>query len=250
MRLVEYDLDLEYVVDEKAILSIMRESGCDIQEATQKNYEINWKLKRKDFSSQTRCISSFFSRIIGSIDTKDCKKLLIKCVPEVQGNKVMTYSGGFCDVQIQFDYDSFVVFDDLAKKKATLELLMEGIRTVAKDKGWDMEPFESTYNKIVEAGYINEWFLPKSAKSPDKKAVARVFLQHEVSEINISIIVIDKKGNEIFRQKVISELPDEWYYTKHLGELKWVSENEIVLVNQEKDKEYKVSTGDILSGLK
>ena len=248
MRLVEFDLDLDYVANEENIALIMKKSGCERNEATRQDYEINWKGKRRDFSSQTRCMTAFFSRLLGGINTEDCKKLLVRCVPEVYGKNVITTSDGFCDVQIQFDYDSFMLLDNFAKKKATLELLMKGIRLVAEDKNWDMKPFESTYVKIVSARYINEWTWQKSAKSPNNKNVAHILLQHEVSEINIFIIVSDKSGNEILRKKVMSELPDEWYYARHLGEIKWVSNSEIVLVDKKKDTEWLVNMEDILSG--
>ena len=71
--------------------------------------------------------------------------------------------------------------------------------------------------------------------------MAGVLLQHEIDEMNISIIVNDKRGNEIFREKMISELPDEWYYASHLGKINWVSDNEIVLVNKKGDKEWRVN---------
>jgi hypothetical protein len=35
---------------------------------------------------------------------------------------------------------------------------------------------------------------------------------------------------------VISELPDEFAYAKHLGEVKWLSDNKALLVNRKGDK--------------
>jgi hypothetical protein len=156
MRLIEFELDLDYSVNEENVALIMKKSSCARNEAIQQDYEINWKWKRRDFSLQTRCITAFFSRLLGGINTADCKKLIVRCVSAVQGKKVITYSGGFCDVQVQFNYDSFVTIDALAKKKVVLELLMKGIRTVAKEKNWDMEQFEITYAKIVEAKYTDQ----------------------------------------------------------------------------------------------
>lgn len=148
-------------------------------------------------------------------------------------------------MQVQFNYDKFLKLSDLGKKKMSLELLMTGVRQVAADQNWDMEPFESTYRKIIEAGYVNEWTWKNSAKSPDKKAVASIFLQHEVLKIDISIVVNDKIGNEIHKEKVISELPDEWAYARHLGEIRWESNDRVALINRNKDKKWIVNLSEL-----
>jgi hypothetical protein len=149
--------------------------------------------------------------------------------------------GGFCDVQVQFHYDSFIILDDLSKKKVALETLMKGIQTVAAEKSWDIEPFKSVYTKIVEAKYKNEWRWGKSVISPNRKFIAQLFLQHEVSQIDIFIIVNDKNGNEITKERVITEIPNEWNYTGHLGEVKWLDNKKVILVNKDKDREWPVT---------
>lgn len=53
--------------------------------------------------------------------------------------------------------------------------------------------------------------------------------------MNIFIVIKERNGNEIFRKKIISELPDEWAYAKHLGELKWISNSTIELINKAKN---------------
>jgi len=175
MKLIEFDLDLVYVASEGNVELIMAESGVNRDEAVKLDYQMNWKDKRRAFSLQTRCMSAFLGRLFGYIITKDCKKIIVECVESLHGNSIMKFSGGFYDVQVQFNYDKFLKLSDLGKKKMSLELLMTGVRQVAADQNWDMEPFESTYRKIIEAGYVNEWTWKNSAKSPDKKAVASIF---------------------------------------------------------------------------
>ena len=239
MKLVEFALDFQNIKeDEVYIASLIKENGCDIDEAINRFWNEIGRWKRRELENQTKCITSFFARFLGCINTKDTKKLLIKCVPKVQGKAILTFSGGFCDVQVPFDYDYFILLDDLGKKKLTLETLMKGIRMVAADKSWDMEPFERTYVAIVEAGYKNEWIWKKAVRSRDKKHTASVFLRHEISEIEIFLIIGDNKGIEIFREKIISELPSEWAYSEHLGEIKWLDSNKVALVNKKKDKEW------------
>jgi hypothetical protein len=92
----------------------------------------------------------------------------------------------------------------------------------------------------VEKKYRNEWIWQKTAKSPDKKAIARVLLQHEVTKIDIYIVVNDNNEREICKEKVISELPDEYAYSGCLGEIKWNSNKEVILISKNKDRKWQV----------
>lgn len=39
-------------------------------------------------------------------------------------------------------------------------------------------------------------------------------------------------------EKIISEKPDEFYFDEHLGQLKWLSSNEVELKNKNGDKKW------------
>ena len=239
MDLKQFDLDLPYIPDENKINSIMNEKNCLRDEATKMDYEANWKEKRRKFSLETRNISAMFERLFVKMKTKDCWKILVECVDHIREERVLNFSGVYT-VQVKFSYDNFLNSDDYEKRQKTLELIMEGIKIIAKSEGWDLEPFETVFSKILEANYTNEWIWKKAVKSGGKKYSAEILCQHGVKSIEIYIILRDKKGYEIDREKVISELPHEFAYAKHLGELKWVSDSEIALVNKKGDNSWVV----------
>ena len=240
MRLVSFDLDLPYIENEENIISIINMKGCERNEATRQDYEENWKWKRREFALQTRCITSFYERLFGYINTNDCKKLIIKCIPIIHDNAIRKFSGGYYEVVTQLCYDLFAKLSDYDKKKMSLELLMTGVRHAAYSQNWDIAPFENTYLKILDAEYKNEWIWKKSVKSPNKQAIAYVLLQHEVKCIDIYIVISDKKGNEVFRKKIMTEVPDEWIYAQHLGEIKWIDDNKVALINKNNDNNWSV----------
>ena len=239
MNLEQFDLDLPYIPNEYNISSIMNEKNCLYDEATQMDYEANWKEKRRKFSLETRNISAMFERLINEMKTKDCWKILIECVDCVKEKRVLNFSGVYT-IQVKFSYDNFSTSDDYGKKQKALELILEGTKIIAKSEGWNFQPFETAFSKICEANYINEWVWKKTVKSIDKKNSAEVLCQHGVNSIEIYIVIRDKFGTETDRKKVISELPHEFAYAKHLGELKWISNNEIALVNKKGDNSWKV----------
>jgi hypothetical protein len=238
--LSEFDLDLPYIADEDKINAIMNEKNCLRNEATKLDYEKNWKDQRRQFRLETRNISAMFERLFRRMETKYCSKILVECVDDVKEERVLNFSGIYT-VQVKFNYNNFSASDDYQKKQETLDLLMEGIKIVTENENWNIEPFEMVYSKIREANYTNEWVWKKPVKSADKKFSAEVLCQHGVESIQIHIVLRDKNGAELNRKKVISELPDEFAYTKHLGEVKWLSDNKVALVNKKGDKTWTVN---------
>lgn len=240
MNLKEFDLDFPYIESEEIIQTIINEKNCSRNEAIRIDYNTNWKNKRRQFSLETRCISSMFSRLFGKMKTEACRKILIECVQIIHYERILNFSGVYT-VQVQFDNNKFNSSEDFQKKQQTLELLMKGIKKVVLAKGWSIEPFESVIKRIVESNYCNEWVWRKPVRNPDKKLSAEVFCQHEVKNIDISIMLRDKKGIEISKAKIITELPDEYAYAKHLGELKWLSNDQVALINKKGDRTWNVN---------
>ncbi|HHY73855.1 MAG TPA: hypothetical protein GX497_11690 [Bacillus bacterium] len=235
MDLKEFDLDLPYLVNEAKIQSIMKDRGCSYQEATKFDYEQNWKELRRSFRLETRCMTSMFERLFGKLKTEDCWKILVECVSDIKEERVLNFSG-VCTVQVKFGVNDFLESDEYNKKVATLELLIQGIRKVVQKYGWNEDSFNHVYSLIKETQYINEWVWKKPVKSPDGKYVAEVICQHNIKSMDISILVKEKGGSQaIKKNSIISELPDEFAYAKHLGQLQWLSNFEVVLINKKGD---------------
>ena len=241
MRLIAFALDLPYIENEENIVAIINEKGYERNEAIRQDYEANWKQKRREFALQTRCITACFERLFGYMNTRDCKKITINCMPEVPVKSIKKFSGGFYEVQTKFCYTSFTKLNDYEKKKISLDLLMAGVRQIAKAQKWDMAQFEQVYEAIVAAEWKNEWVWKKPVSSPDKKAVAHVFLHHEVRQMDIYLVICDKNGREVVKERIVSEEPDEWVYTQHLGEIKWIDDRKVALVNKNKDRTLSVN---------
>ena len=237
MYLKQFDLDLPYIPDENKIISIMNEKNCFRDEATKMDYEVNWKEKSRKFSLETRNISAMFERLFDKMKTKDCWKILVECVDYIKEERVLNFSGVYT-VQVKFNYDNFSTSNDNEKKQKVLDLIMVGVKIIAKSEGWNLEPFETVFSKIYEANYTNEWVWKKAVKNKFKEFSAEVLCQHGVKSIEIYIVLRDKNGSEMDRKKVISEIPHEFAYAKHLGELQWISNNEISLVNKKGDNSW------------
>ena len=244
MRLQSFGFDFPYIKNEERIKLIIDENRCSKEEAIKIDYQVNWKEMRRKLTLQTRCITALFERLFGCFDTRDCCKLLIEGVPVEPDSIIRNFSGVYT-VQVVFDYDSFISMDELNKKKSILELLMYGIEKVASVQKWSMEPFTNVYKKITELGYKNEWVWFKSARSPSDEYTASVIVNHSVDYADIYIQVNDDNNVEVFKEKVISEQPDEFAYANRLGTIKWNSSREIVLASKSGSEELSVRLTNI-----
>lgn len=241
MYLKEFDLDIPYIVDDENIESIIKKQKCEYHEATKLDYELNWKWKRRSFRLETRCITAMYERLLGKYKTKDCWKVLIECVENISDERIVNDSG-VCSVPIQFSLNDFGAKSELEKKKTTLRLLMDGIEKLALSNNWDIKPFQDIALQIEQLGYVNEWTWKKNIKSPNKKYNAKVICHHNVESMDIFISILQRDGTQVLLEKVISEQPDEFAYARHLGDLKWVSDFEVALIN-------KKGTGNFLTTL-
>ncbi|WP_315792603.1 hypothetical protein [Paenibacillus sp. BIC5C1] len=246
MLLKEFNLDLPYIVDQDSVNLIIKNQKCEYKEAIKLDYELNWKWKRRSFRLETRCITAMYERLFGKYKTKDCWKVLIECVDNISDKRIVNDSG-VCSVPIQFSLNDFGVKSELEKKKATLRLLMDGIEKLTIYNNWDVKPFREIALQIEQLGYVNEWIWKKTIKSPNKLYNAKVICHHTVESLDIFISIEHPDGTQILLENVISELPDEFAYARHLGELKWLSDFEVALINKKGDEKVSVTLEQIRS---
>ncbi|MFF2092524.1 hypothetical protein [Paenibacillus sp. NPDC058174] len=244
MYLKEFDLDFPYISDDERIQLIMNEKKCQYNDATKLDYELNWKVKRRSLRLETRCITAMYERLFGKLKTEDFWKILVECAEDITDERIMNYSG-VSTVQVKFRFEDFSLKSEIDKKRTTLILLMEGIEKISLSKNWDIEPFRVVASQIEELGYLNEWVWKKAVKSPDKNFSAKVMCHHTVENMDIFISIMQRNGTEILLKKVLSELPDEFAYSKHLGELKWISDFEVALINKKGDGMVSVTLNSI-----
>ena len=224
-------LDIEFATSEKSVLAIMEKGSVNRKDAILEDYRTRGKWEIRHFENQTRCIATSFIRSLGHYRNEDTKKINIMCTKEEKHKRISTVLD-ICEVHMKFDYDEYMTGSLLEKKRLILETIMLAVRKVADSKKWDIEPFEKVYEQIIEANYVSEWVWKKPKQSPDRKHKAKLFLQHELDEITMSIIVTDNKGNELKRETIITEQPDEWEYSGHLGELKWLDNETVALFHK------------------
>lgn len=212
MLLREIEMDLPYVPDTNKEQTV---------EDTRRDYELNWKKKRRQFQLMTRCITSMIERIIPRITTKDCRKILIECMEKPSREGYINLLGVYA-IQIPFDINLFWEMESLTKKKYVVNKIREALKTIAGCISFSVEEIENACDKIEDSNYVNEWYWGKPKKN--KKIAVRVKVSHEVESVSI-YLVFEDLINKVYKEKfLLSDLPDEWVYTKYLGKLELISD--------------------------
>lgn len=197
------------------------------------------KIKRRVFELQTRCVLSFYERLFPKFKTHDCWKVLINCVREKPKIKYRNLIGVY-EIDIPGNAEEiFSLKDNFEKKVWTFEHLKLGVIELLNQTGWDAKPFVDTLNQLETLGLRNVWAW-KTIPSPSKELLTQIWVDHDVQSCIISLVVLDKMGQKLKEQTLITESPDEWAYTRHLGALTWESESCVILKNKAKDKIWRV----------
>lgn len=226
MILKEIDMTIPYIEDESIIREIQNEKGLEYAEA-KKEYQTGWKWERRKFQLLTRCMTSMVERMMPRrIKTKDFWKIIIEWVEKPK--KGFKSVGGVCEIQIKGNVKEFYQVDDYMKKQIVIDKIIEAIKILSEMTDIDIKSIEETCFEVRKLNYINEWMWRKPVKSTS--GFAQIKVQHTVREVVLSMVFFDLKKNVIKQVPLISTDPDEWAYAHYLGELRWESDKEAVLI--------------------
>jgi hypothetical protein len=241
MILRDIDLDLPYKENRPLIEELINKQGIDEKDAIRLDYEMNWQEKRMKFRDEMRCIVGLYLRYLGKFRTLETKKIIINCVENINSNKIHTFDG-FTEVEVEFDYSAYKNLDNEEKKKLLLEKLYEGVLKVTETYEWDKPMLKKTYQSVIESNYKNEYVWKQKA-SPSRKYRAEIFCQHEIDKYVVSMIIKTRDTNELVKSEILFiERPHELAFVEHLGNLEWISNNEVILLNKyNKKKKWLVS---------
>jgi hypothetical protein len=235
----DFRLHPEHTPEEEVLEKIMIENQCSYEEACQIEYKKNaWDIIAL-FNKQTRYIVSLYCRFFQKYKTEDCKMIIINLMKQITDTRIINCDGMY-EIQIQYDYNDFFKLSENNKKKKILDLLKEGIDKIIKEKQWDRNAFDEAYKKVIEVDYVNEWYYKKALRSPTKEYKAAVFCEHKKDVFDITIIIMNKKGEEIKRKKVLSLPPREVVFDYYLGKLKWISDDTVVLTDCFENEQWEV----------
>ncbi|WP_368505134.1 hypothetical protein AB3N04_05665 [Alkalihalophilus sp. As8PL] len=201
----------------------------------------------KQFNQETRCVIGLFEHHLPRYKNDHFKKINIMFhSQECAETSVSRLSNpisidGFGEIDLVLDLDKYIHSDNKTKKKLSLEYLEMGLEPFIEQFNLEREWFVHTIHKVRELNYINEGIWKKSKLNPSKKLRAKIGWQHDIDSFIATMIIEDKKKNEIMRQELFKEVPSEFIFGYHFGEIVWFSDKEVALKDRLGNREWKVT---------
>ncbi|MBT2739078.1 hypothetical protein [Bacillus sp. ISL-7] len=239
LLLRDIDLDLPYKENKAFIEELINNQALQENDAIRLDYEMNWKKKRINFRDEIRCIADLYLHHLGKYLTQETKKIMINCVERINSNKIQTCDG-FTEIEVEFDFRTYTKCEKEEKKKFVLEKLYEGVLKVAETYEWEVPMLKQAYQNVIESNYKNEYVWKQKA-SPSRKYTAEIFCQHEIDKYTVTMNIKSRDTNESVKSEILFiERPNGFAFVKHLGDLKWISNTEVILLNKNKTKKWLV----------
>lgn len=202
---------------------------CDCRDFFHKNI---FPIK-KQFCMETRNIVSFFSRLHYE-NYNDIQypfsKLIISCCKDERNSGKIINCNGITEIRVLYDYSKFNELSIIQKKCDALSIIMDGLSKAINNFSSDLTPYRNIESTIISHNYINIWIW-NSKWNKNRKYKASVYVNHNVFNTVIGLIISDNKGTQIHNKELVTTKPDEWDYYPLLGKLLW-HDDEVVLLDK------------------
>ena len=178
---------------------------------------------------EARCVTALYERCFEGLRTEKTWKVLVECVPFLAERPPPLDKLGVAVVQVEFEWDDYREESDRAKKERVLAALQEGVLSICEAWGWPAEPFENAHQRVFDLDFVNRGIWKKPKSSPNRRLRAEIEYEHEMDRFTLTMVVRDREGSVRKRELLIEERPSEFAFDKHLGQLKWLSNDEVAL---------------------
>lgn len=157
--------------------------------------------------------------------------------------------GNFLDLYRKFDFEEYWNIDStFQKKKYKLDYIHESILVLCEQHGWDTNPFEECYKKVLEANIeLSFYFKNKLFRSANRQYHFGLFIDIQVNEYSVFEVLFDSNKVETARRLCHRSAG----YNQYLESAKWNPDNESFSYQFKRyDKIFTSHVKDILAGQK
>ena len=201
--------------------------------------------KQAQFYFETNCTVYLFEQFLPNLHFTDVRSVQFECYPNAEYACQPVIMDGLLPVTIPYDVSDFYNLSDMEKKKKTLDLLMEGLEVIYKERGWDKEPFLYAYKKVIEKNYTFKKTYKNPKSSPNRKFKAKVEIEIELYDCTASLVVEDRDQKQLYSEVLYKKKPRFDLLYPLLGDIKWINNDEI-RVHKRKPNENQFKTIHLL----
>jgi hypothetical protein len=185
--------------------------------------------KETEFNFGTHCVSDLYLSCLGRYHTGRIRKVVITATVKDRADNRSLEPLGVLEVRRPFDFESYSTADAGQRKRLIVEFLHSTMRSIAGDRGWNVEAIESAYQCVLDRNYRNVQRWPEPVSSPDKSRKAQVEYEFDENSVEGFLIVLDHQGNRVGHHHLFSLLPTDFHLYDALGRLAWEDNATVVL---------------------
>jgi hypothetical protein len=178
------------------------------------------KERLKPFNLNTWCVCELYLRHIGKYLSDGFVKIIVQANVDDTQNNVVEDMLNVVLIHKTFDFEEYFQLEEkYEKKKVLLDVLQDGLITLALKKGWNTDALLDAYNSCLKDDLECKWFAKnKYFQSPDRKHYAAVFCEYDIDKFEVSVVFYNKKKEKIHRVTLYSIEPN---MAEPLGKMGW-----------------------------
>ena len=192
--------------------------------------------EKNEFDFSVGCVESlYFASLPKKVPTTEFAKIIIEPVELSQGKFSHQKMLDVIEVRSGFDFGAYWNASEKDRKLQILKLIQNSVAYLAETFGWDIRPFDEAYHRVIEKDFVHQFFLKKyKVVSPNKKLKAQIFVDFQVDEIKMHLVVTDKTGKELLRKLFVSVPPRNFFIMDAAGSLAWDGDEKVVIASRNK----------------
>ena len=167
------------------------------------------QLKRKQFNSESWCISDLYFKCLGKYISGVFRKIVVKVVDEGSHTKDVEDLVDVIVIYSTLDFDRyFKLVDKYLKKKTLLNILHRAFMELATYNGWNIDSLLDAYNCCLGKNLNNEWLREnRYFLSNDRKYYGGVYCNWDVDKFEAFAIFLNKQKEQIRKIKLYEKEP-------------------------------------------
>lgn len=182
----------------------------------------------REFNRRTTYVQELFAFSLPRIETSAHFKIFLVALADHGSAAVWRDNGEVAHLERPFDFDAFWVGTEEVRREMALEFILSGCLEVAKRMGWPMEAFEAARDEVIRREFRLEDRVGKPVTSSGGRT-AELWYRSGPVKADVEIRVSGPISLEEVVIPVAETDPHSFKYTRYLGHLKWVADNQIEL---------------------
>ncbi len=132
--------------------------------------------------------------------------------------------GSIYAYQTKIDINAFIELDELSKRKTILQLIYEGLTSLAKEHNWDQQCIEDAYKKSIADNYDFVYHTDyKSSRNKRHKGRIRINLENRT--VKFSAEILDVKNNKSISIELLQTEQGNFAWWRSIKEFGWMDSN-------------------------